>query len=149
MPPTAVPLDVAKFTITVPCVLPLRVILIAAVCDSSSIKVVAENCIVIGVGVGVTPGVGVTVGVGVGVTVGVGVGVGVGVRVGVGVGVMTGVTVGVGVAVGVGVGVRVGDGEADGVGVGVPQLPAGLSQRAALTTTLPNCPLHWFGFSPL
>ena len=92
----------------VPAVLPVLVIVITAVCDSSSMYVGELNWI---------EGVGVPVGVTVGVAVGVAV------PVGVAVGVAVGVPVPVGVAVGVAVGVPVPVGVAVGVGVGVPQAP--------------------------
>jgi hypothetical protein len=70
-----------KFTVLVPPSGPVLVTVITAVCDSSSIYAVDENCTL------VTAGVGETLGVGVGMTVGVGDGVGDAATVGVGDGV--------------------------------------------------------------
>ena len=74
----------------------------------------------LGVGTGVTVGVGLGLGVGTGVMVGVGLGLGVGtgVTVGVGLGLGVGVSVGVSVGVGLGLGVSVGVGTSVGVRLG-------------------------------
>ena len=91
--------DVENWTVFVPVVLPVRVIVMTAVCDSSSIYEDELNCTVVaGVPVGVAVGVDVGVGDGVADAVGVGVGVFVGVAVAVAVGVAVAVPVGVGVA---------------------------------------------------
>jgi hypothetical protein len=78
-PPTAVPFDVAYCTVDVPDE-PVLVTVMTAVCDSSSVYVDDENCIV------TPPGDPEGEGVGVGTTVPVGDGDGVGTIVGVGLG---------------------------------------------------------------
>jgi len=68
-----VPFDVAKFTVVVPDVSPVRLRVIAAVCDSSSVNVAEVNCTEAADGVPVEVGVAVAVFVAVGVGVNDGV----------------------------------------------------------------------------
>src|SRR3954453_18903764 len=82
-PPIAVPSDGTKNAVSVPERSPVRVIVIIAICDSSSSYVEELNCIVVVRGVAVAVGVAVAGGVLVGVAVGVPVGVNVGVADGV------------------------------------------------------------------